>query len=108
MVGTPRSTRDALGGSEFRSSARGQRFSITTTGKSFGWVASTGPNRGRADVLVDGRRVATVNLFATKRSPAQLVWSAPLARAEAQKITIVNRSRAHRPTITVDALLVHR
>ena len=98
----------ALGGSEFRSTDSGDRFSITASGKSLGWVASTGPQRGRAEVLVGGKRVATVNLYSPTVNPAEVVWTTQLTPGRAQKVTIVNRSGHHRPMITVDALLVHR
>jgi hypothetical protein len=98
----------ALGGSEFVTSRRGSSLSFTSTGKSVGWVASTGPRRGRADVYIGGTRVDRVNLYSVARQPAQVVWSAPLSKSKPQKVTIVNRSGPDRPTITVDALLVHR
>ena len=98
----------ALGGSEFRSIDSDDRFSIKASGKSLGWVASTGPQRGRADVLVGGKRVDTVNLYSPTVNPAQVVWTTQLSPGRAQKVTIVNRSGHHRPMITVDALLVHR
>jgi hypothetical protein len=97
----------ALDGSEWLSDRAGDRFSITTAGKSIGWVASTGPNRGRADVMIDKKVVATVNLYSAHRRSAQVVWTTLLSKQEAQRVTIVNRSPSARPTIGVDALLVH-
>ena len=98
----------AMGGSELVSSGRGDTFTIAAAGKSLGWVSSTGPNRGRAEVLLGGTRVARVNLHSATRQPAQVVWSTSLPAHRTTKVTIVNRSGHERPTITVDALLVHR
>ena len=98
---------EAIDGSEWLSQRQGDRFSIRTAGKSIGWVTSTGPNRGRADVMVGKKVVATVNLYSTQRRPARVVWTSLLSKQEPTTVTIVNRSPSSRPTVGVDALLVH-
>jgi hypothetical protein len=97
----------ALDGWEWSSDHAGDRFCVTTAGKSIGWVTSTGPNRGRADVLIGKKLVAIVNLYSAHRQPAQVVWAGPLPKHNAKTVTIVNRSPSGRPTIGVDALLIH-
>jgi hypothetical protein len=97
----------ALDGSEWVSTHPGDRFSITATGESIGWVTSTGPHRGRADVMVGNKVVDTVSLHSRHRRAAQVVWTARLSGRKATKVTIVNRSSGSRDTIGVDALLLH-
>ncbi|MFL6181094.1 MAG: hypothetical protein ACJ73J_02195 [Actinomycetes bacterium] len=97
----------ATDGWEWLSQRQGDRFSITTAGKSIGWVTSTGPNRGRAEVMVGKKVVATVNLYSAQRRPARVVWTSLLPKQERTTVTIVNQSPSSRPTIGVDDLLVH-
>ncbi|HEX5016864.1 MAG TPA: hypothetical protein VFX15_04695 [Actinomycetes bacterium] len=99
----------ASDGWEWVSTHRGDRFSMKVLGESVGWVTSTGPQRGRADVLVNGRVVDTVNLYSSERRPARVVWTSRLPKGDdAVTVTIVNRSPDSRRTIGVDALLLHR
>lgn len=96
----------SLDGSEWVSTSLGEKFRVKAEGKSIGWVTSTGPKRGRADVLVNGRLVDSVNLYSAARRPARVVWTTMLPKNEAATITIVNRSPSSRRTVGVDALLV--
>src|SRR4029079_1348067 len=80
----------AIDGTEWLSQRQGDSFSITTEGKSIGWVTSTGPNRGRADVMIGKKVVATVNLYSAQRRPARVVWTSMLPRLERTTVTIVN------------------
>ena len=100
----------ALDGSEWLSTEPGRRFSLSVAGSSIGWVASTGPRRGRADVIMAGHaRRHGCNLYSAHRRPAQVVWAATLPKNEEPvKVTIVNRSPASRPVVGVDAFLLHR
>ena len=41
-------------------------------------MATTGPGRGRADVLIDGRLVDTVSLRSAERRSQQVVWAGKL------------------------------
>lgn len=96
----------AVDGSEWVSTKVGDRIRLTVEGRSVGWVTSTGPRRGRADVLVDGRLVDTVNLYSAERRPARVVWASKLPIDRGASITIVNRSPDSRPTVGVDAVLL--
>lgn len=97
-----------LGGSEWVSRKAGDRFSATVKGRSVAWVATTGPRKGSAKVLMDGVVVATVDLHSPQRRPARVVWTAPVTRAEATRVTVVNRSSDRRSQVGVDALLLQR
>ncbi len=52
--------------------------------QSLAWVSAKGPDRGIAQVLLDGVKVATVDLYAPTQQARQVVWSRN-----------VNSSRAH-------------
>ena len=86
----------------------GERFGVSVKGRSVAWVASTGPRKGRAKVLLDGTVVATVDLYSAQRRPARVVWTAPVTRAETSQVTVVNRSTGRRTEVGVDALLLQR
>lgn len=96
----------AIDGSEWRSTRAGDRFSVSAAGRSLAWVATTGPTRGRADVVLNGRVVDTVNLYSGERRSGRVVWAGKLPLGTTSTLTIVNRSRDRRPTVGVDALLL--
>jgi hypothetical protein len=45
------------------------------TATSYALVSTLGPDRGKADILVDGQTVATVDLYAPVQQTGQVVWS---------------------------------
>ena len=96
----------AIDGSEWLSDRAGDRFTVSTTGRSLAWVATTGPARGRAKVVLNGRVVDTVNLYSAERRPGRVVWARKLPLGTKSTVTIVNRSNERRPTVGVDALLL--
>jgi hypothetical protein len=57
--------------------------------------------------MVGKRVVASVNLYSADRRPARVVWTGQLPRHKTGTVTIVNRSSSARPTIGVDAFLIH-
>ena len=66
---------------------------VSATGRSVAWVATTGPTRGRADVVLDGTVVVdTVNLYSAAAAPGAVVWAGTLPLGTTSPVTIVNRS----------------
>ena len=98
----------ALNGSEWVSSRAGDRLKVKVEGRSVGWVATTGPTRGRADVLVNGRVVDTVNLYSAERHEGRVVWAGKLPLGTTSSVVIENQSSKVRPIVGVDALLLQR
>ncbi len=98
----------ALDGSEWLSTLAGDRLTVEVEGRSVGWVATTGPTRGRADVLLNGRVVDTVSLYSAKRHEGRVVWAGKLPLGTANRLSIVNRSMKARHSVGVDALLLQR
>jgi hypothetical protein len=79
--------KSAYGGTLRFASARGRTATTRLTGTSIAWVSNLGRDRGRADVMVDGKRVATVSLYRRTGAARQVVWSRDLA-AGAHTVTI--------------------
>ena len=69
----------AVGGTAERSVFTGARSTFTFTGKGVDWLTLRGPQMGKADLLLDGKRVRTVDLYApaTARGVISLAGLAP-------------------------------
>jgi hypothetical protein len=88
-------------------------LSVAAGAKGFGFVTTLGPDRGKADILVDGVKVKTVDLYRASITPAQLVWSVDgLDPSTAHTVKIVVTGAKHSAStgtkVDVDALLVRR
>ena len=79
------------------------QFPIGTIGVA--WVATKGPGRSRAEVLVDGTMMATVNLRATTTTYRRVVWTKTWPTAEQRTIEI-RRDPAVAGALDLDGLLV--
>ena len=96
----------ALDGSELVSTQRDDSVRFTVTGRSVSWVTTRGPKRGVADVYVDGRLKASIDLKADTVLPARAVWAYKLPLGSSHRIKIVNRSPKGRTAVGLDAILV--
>jgi hypothetical protein len=67
----------AFGGSVKESSTNGAfaQPSSAAPATSLAWVSTLGPDRGRAQVKVDGQLMATVDLYSPTQTAAQVVWA---------------------------------
>jgi hypothetical protein len=65
----------ASGGYVKHASASGARAKFSFAGKHVAWVASTGSNRGKAEVWVDGVKVKTVDLYSATAQPRKMVFT---------------------------------
>jgi hypothetical protein len=81
------STSKSSGKSRY-ATATSARATFTASGRDIGWVATTGTTGGRADVYVDGVKVATVSLKKTATAYRQLVWSRHFASAGAHTVEL--------------------
>jgi hypothetical protein len=95
----------ASGGTIRYSKAKGATAKLTFTGRAVAWVAPTGPNLGKARVLINGRRVATVDLRGdgTQRL---LVFSRTWVKAAQRTIKIKVLGTAGRPRVELDGFVV--
>jgi hypothetical protein len=71
----------ASGGNLHVTSAGDASATIRTTGRDFAWIATVGPNEGRAELIVDGRSAGSFDLHGAAVRPRTLVatfhWSTP-------------------------------
>jgi hypothetical protein len=61
--------------------ANGQNVSWTFGGVYAGFVTTYGPDRGMAEVWVDGSKVATLDLYAPTKQTARMAWVSSLTSA---------------------------
>jgi len=94
-----------LGGGVKTSSTAGATASLTFTGRSIAWVARTGPDRGQADIYVNGAKVATVDLYSVSPGAQRVVWVGSWTTATSRKVTIRVAGTTGRPRIDLDALV---
>lgn len=64
--------------------------SMKFKGSSAGVVGSKGPDAGRIRILIDGKKVATVSLYATSTVDAAPVWHSSKLRAGSHTIRVEN------------------
>jgi alpha-tubulin suppressor-like RCC1 family protein len=90
----------------------GSTLTASFTGTSVAWVGVRGPDRGVARVYLDGKLVATVNLYASARTNATVVWRRSFGASRAHVVRIVatgTRGIGSSATwVDVDAVLVAR
>jgi trimeric autotransporter adhesin len=67
----------ASGGYVKKSGNTGARATFSFSGRTIGWVSTLGPDRGKADVWLDGVKVATIDLYTPTSQKARLVWTSP-------------------------------
>jgi subtilisin len=87
------------------STQAGARLRLDFTGRSVSWIASRGPNRGRANVYLDGARVATVDLYASSVSHRHTIFRRSWATPGAHRLEIEVLGTSGRPRVDVDAIV---
>jgi hypothetical protein len=65
----------ALGGSAWRSSRKGATVTVRFKGTGVTWVGRKDPRFGKAEVIVDGRRVGVISQYAKTASERKVAWS---------------------------------
>jgi hypothetical protein len=94
-----------LEGSTRSTSEAGAAAEFTVNQPALAWVATQGPDRGRAAVYVDGVRVATVNLNATMTRYRRVVWTRAWPDSAERTVRFVVEDPATRG-VDVDGLMV--
>ena len=95
------------GGSERYLAAAGASVSYTTTARSLSFVTTRGPNRGRADVWIDGVKVTTVDLTTSDTVYRWVAYSKTWSTAGTHTIRIVSLGSPV-PRVDIDAFGVIR
>jgi len=87
------------------SSQANARMSFDFVGRSVAWLATRGPDRGKAAVYIDGSRVATVDLYAKTTKFRRIVFRRSWPDAAAHRLEIVLLGTAGRPRVDIDAVV---
>jgi hypothetical protein len=86
--------------------ARNASATYAFTGTSISWVATVGRKGGSAYVYIDGRKVKTVSLVATRNGNRVVVFTTAWTRSGKHTIKIVVRAMKGNPPVTIDAFVV--
>jgi PKD repeat protein len=96
------------GGSAVWSQTRGGFVEAVVDGPVVRWIGARGPNRGIAEVHIDGKLVDTIDLYAEATRPQQVLFEAYELGEGPHRVRIVNTGERNesssRPRIEVDAL----
>lgn len=84
------------------STSAGAAATYSFTGSSVGWVAHKGPNRGTANVYVDGALIQTIDLHASELKTKRVVFAHtwPAAGRHSVRVVVVGNDR-----VDVDAFV---
>jgi hypothetical protein len=110
---TQQSLSTAYGGTlRYAEGAAGERAAFTFTGSEVAWIAPKGPDRGRAEVYIDGVRVGTVDLYRNSDTrPQMAVFTAavePGVHTLEIRVLGTKRSASGGTRVDVDAFFVLR
>jgi hypothetical protein len=81
-------TATAYGGSLRYASTAGRTVTTRFTGYGVAWVSALGKTRGKAEVWLDGKRVATISLYAKTSAARRIVWWTPVTPSVTHKLVI--------------------
>ncbi|HUG49273.1 MAG TPA: SpoIID/LytB domain-containing protein [Candidatus Limnocylindria bacterium] len=99
--------RKASGGTVTYSTQAGSQSALTFTGRAVGLVSTMGPNRGRAEIFVDGRPVGEINLYSPTYRWRVLVFAEEWAESARRVIRIDVLETPDRPRVDVDGILFY-
>ena len=98
----------AIGGRYRAAATAGSSATLTLRGRDLAWVAPRGPGFGKAEVWVDGRRAAVVDLWAATAVARQVVYRAHWTTKSTHTVRIRVLGTAGRPTVGLDGFIVLR
>ncbi|WP_323379509.1 N-acetylmuramoyl-L-alanine amidase, partial [Streptomyces durbertensis] len=105
---TTRSDSRYLGGKSYSSGTKGSKLTYTFTGRSAALVFSRASSSGQVHVLVDGKRVKTVDLKSATTRYRDAVWTQTWDTSAKRTVTVEVVATSGRPTITTDGLVYIR
>lgn len=100
--------RGASGGTSRFSVRKGAAATFRFTGRSVAIVAPTGAARGKARIIVDGKRVGVIDLHGSGHSQRRLVWARSWSTGHRHTLRIEVLGTNGRPRVDLDAFLVMR
>ena len=94
-------------GNYARSAAvRGASATFRFKGSAVAWAGAVGPDRGRANVYIDGVFKKTVDLHATSFRAQNILYQVTFSRSASHTLKVVVLGTARHPRITVDGFVV--
>jgi hypothetical protein len=100
----------AYGGATQYATTNGDSAQFTFTGTNIAWVAPKGPDRGKAEVWIDGAKVSTVDLYSSTEQPRKVVFTRGWAESGAHTIEVralgTKTSASSGTRVDVDAFVV--
>jgi hypothetical protein len=93
------------GGAAKRSSSAGARATLIFTGRTIAWVSRRGPDRGKAEIYVNGTKVATVDLKASSYQGQRVVWTRSWSTTASRTVSIRVLGTSGRPRVDLDAFV---
>jgi hypothetical protein len=108
---TQQAVTSAYGGGVKYASANESAAQFTFSGQNVAWVATKGPNRGKAAISVDGMVLKTLDLYASATQPRKVVFSMSTLDPTISHTTMVQvlgtkRIGASGTSVDVDAFVV--
>ncbi len=98
------SAAEASGGSYRRANTSSAMVTVTFTGRQLDWVATVGPEMGKADVSIDGGQAQTVDLYRPAVGFQEKVWSTGALSVGTHRVEILwQEGNASGAFISVDA-----
>ncbi len=107
------SIKSAYGGAVKYSTEKGAKAKVSFKGRNVAWVAPKRPNRGKAEVYLDGKKVATVDLYWSKALSRRVVFGAnglipSVTHTLEVKVLGTKRAASSGVRVDVDAFVVLR
>ncbi len=103
---------NASGGHVAYASVKGRTAKWTATARTFAFVSTRGPDRGKATIWDGTRKLATINLYAATRQAGRIVWTKTFASVGKHTIKVVvtgtKSSRSSSRRVDIDAFLSAR
>ena len=83
-------------------------MTYTFTGRSIAWVATKAKKHGKAYVYLDGKKVKTIDLRASRTKTRQVVFAKNFSSSKKHTIKVVVVGTKGRPTVMSDGFVVLR
>ncbi|HET7029161.1 MAG TPA: hypothetical protein VFI34_01515 [Candidatus Limnocylindrales bacterium] len=98
----PAADAGAYGGSVTASKGPGATAVYRFSGRDVAWIASRGPDHGKAKVYLDGTYVTTVDLYAPAPDVRRIVYAKHWATSGTHQLKVVVRATSTRPWVDID------
>ncbi|BCY12306.1 N-acetylmuramoyl-L-alanine amidase [Actinoplanes sp. L3-i22] len=100
---TTRKSSNYLGGKALSATKKNTKLTYTFTGRAAALLFSRGAATGRADVYLDGKKIATVDTRSSSTKYRQAVWVKSFS-AKKHTVVVVVAGTSGRPTVVSDGL----